>query len=95
MSNNDFIKIAKALIIKRFNEDSEFIKIGKDNVFVVWIAKVLENNKALFGLDIEGNNFYYEVTYNGAVDEYYIDIYDKLLNIKHSGSIVDSLILEE
>ena len=47
-------------------------------MYIVWIVKVLQNNKALIGAVSTCN--YYEVTYNGDKDEIYVDEYDKISN---------------
>lgn len=45
-------------------------------VYVVWMVKVLEHNKCLIGTDVvEG--YYWEVTYNGLKDEFYVARYRK------------------
>lgn len=45
-------------------------------VYVVWSCKTLQNNKALLSTDIPDSR-YYEVTYNGDKDEFYLDAYVK------------------
>lgn len=47
-----------------------------ENVFVVWSCKTLQNKKALLSTTDKGTN-YFEITYNGDKDEYYIDEYKK------------------
>lgn len=42
-------------------------------MFVVWMCKTLQNNKALIGVHHSPN--YYEVTYNGDKNELYVDEY--------------------
>ena len=53
---------------------------GLDDVFVVWFAKTLQNWKALVSTTLPDTR-YYEVTYNGDRDEYYLDAYVKLANV--------------
>ena len=48
-----------------------------DNVFVVWSCKTLQNKKALLSTTDKGSN-YFEITYNGDKDEYYVDEYKKV-----------------
>lgn len=48
-----------------------------DNVFVVWSCKTLQNKKALLSTTDKGAN-YFEITYNGDKDEYYVDEYKKV-----------------
>ena len=54
--------------------------LGKSGVYVVWMCKTLQNNKALLSTDIE-DGMYYEVTYNGDKEEFYLDVYRKMENI--------------
>jgi hypothetical protein len=60
------------------------------NVYVVWFVKVLGHHKALVSTD-ELTGFYFEVTYNGNKDEYYLDVYVKQENIvvpaEHVGAV--------
>ena len=48
-------------------------------VYIVWQCKTLQNWKFLISTDIP-DGMYYEVTYNGDKDEWYIDAYKKLEN---------------
>lgn len=41
-----------------------------------WWHKTVQNYKALLGVPIDGDGHYYEVTYNGALKEMYLDVYD-------------------
>lgn len=50
------------------------------NVFVVWQVKVLQNYKALLSTAIQGDQHYYEVTYNGDKKQIYIDVYSREVN---------------
>lgn len=61
--------------------------IAISEMFVVWMVKVLQNNKALIGAVSTCN--YYEVTYNGDKDEIYVDEYDKISNtcLKADGAL--------
>ena len=51
-----------------------------DDVAVVWSVKVLGNWKAMLFLPERPNN-YYEVTYDGAKKQSYLDVYGKMDNI--------------
>lgn len=48
-------------------------------VYVVWQCKVLQNWKFLISTDIP-DGMYYEVTFNGDKNEWYLDAYKKFEN---------------
>ena len=50
-----------------------------EDVFVVWFSKTLQNYKCLIST-ILSDGMYYEITYNGDKDEYYLDAYKKWEN---------------
>ena len=84
MDNKIFIDIAKIEVCKCHNnkvdtlkEENEINKmIHKDDVFVVWYCKTLQNHKALLSTPLP-DGMYYEVTYNGDKKELYFDAYKK------------------
>ena len=51
-----------------------------DEIFIVWMSKVLQNNKALVSTTLDNDTRYYEITYNGDKDEIYFDCYSKDVN---------------
>jgi len=53
--------------------------VTKDDFYVVWFSKTLQNWKALISTDLE-SGVYYEVTYNGDRAESYVDRYQKKAN---------------
>lgn len=55
-------------------------KITVDDVFVVWMCKTLQNNKAMLSTTIS-DGMYYEFTWNGDKDEGYLDAYKKWKNV--------------
>lgn len=79
MKSNEFenkcIELVKDYYKKELN-----IEIEKYNIFVVWLTKVLKNNKALVSTTIPDTR-YFEITYNGDKKETYIDCYIKEKNI--------------
>ena len=54
-------------------------KITEDEVYVVWLCKTLQNNKALISTTIP-DGMYYEFTWNGDKNEGYLDAYKKWKN---------------
>lgn len=51
-----------------------------DEIYIVWFCKVLGNWKALLSTDVFDSQ-YWEVTYNGAKQETYVDTYVKARNV--------------
>lgn len=49
------------------------------DVFIVWKCKILQNWKWLISSTLY-DGMYYEVTYNGDKDEFYLDAYKKFEN---------------
>ena len=97
MNESSFSFLAK-LAVKRFYELQEGLDLGLNNgdIYIVWEAKVLQNNKAMLSTTVEDGR-YFEVTYNGEKDEMYVDAYKKELNeaLKPLGSTGLGKIKEE
>ena len=55
--------------------------ISYDNIYIVWICKILQNNKCLISTTVE-DGLYFEITYNGDKKEFYFDVYKKQENHK-------------
>jgi hypothetical protein len=82
MGNEKFTELCKSFVVDYFNSNVEKngnVVIGADDVYVVWICKALQNNKALLSTTIS-DGMYYEITYNGDKSEVYFDAYKKLEN---------------
>lgn len=82
MSSEKFIQLAKKLIVKYVNEridKSDGKTITEDDVFIVWLSKTLQHNKALASTTLI-DGMYYELTYNGDRNEIYFDAYKKWEN---------------
>ncbi|QFG09337.1 hypothetical protein PBI_SALK_42 [Arthrobacter phage Salk] len=73
---------AKDLVVRDFNNTYSHTegKADANMFYVVWFAKVLGNWKALVSTDIISGH-YWEVTYNGAKQETYVDTYVKSSNV--------------
>ncbi|MFR5366135.1 DUF6275 family protein [Intestinibacter bartlettii] len=84
MNEQEFLDWCKDEVVKYTNnhlDKSDNKQITKDDVFMVWCAKVLQNNKALLSTTLF-DGMYYECTYNGDKKEMYIDAYKKWENYK-------------
>ena len=77
MDNDEFLKIATEEV-RRYTEEHLENPQGYD-VYVVWVCKTLQNNKALLSTTLP-DGMYFEVTYNGDKKELYFDAYHKLEN---------------
>lgn len=88
MDINNFIPKAKELVAdytnRHLDSTDDFI-FNKEDVYVVWYSKTLQNAKALLSTPLP-DGMYYEVTYNGNKDEIYFDAYKKFENIKIEGT---------
>lgn len=63
-------------------------KVPVFQVYIVWQCKTLQNWKFLISTDIP-DGMYYEVTYNGDKDEWYLDAYKKFENRRIPGKSVE------
>lgn len=83
MGNDKFIEICKEQVKDYFNnrvdKTDPNVYITTDDVFVVWVCKTLQNNKALLSTTVS-DGMYYELTYNGDKQELYFDAYKKWEN---------------
>ena len=67
-------------------DKTDGIQITTDDVFIVWICKTLQNNKALVSTTLS-DGMYYEITHNGDKNETYVDAYKKWENFVISSSL--------
>lgn len=82
MNEKEFVNIVRELVMNYTNEHldkSDDKKITEDDVFIVWLCKTLQNNKALASTTLF-DGMYYEVTYNGDKKQIYFDAYKKFEN---------------
>ena len=83
MENDKFMKKCKEIVVDYFNSQADLTdkngKITKDDTFIVWAVKTLQNNKALASTKVS-DGMYYELTYNGDKKEIYVDAYKKCKN---------------
>ena len=84
MDNKRFIEIATKAVVDYFNNQADSTdkngRITENEVFCVWLCRALGNNKALLSTTVP-DGMYYEVTYNGAKGECYVDAYKKWKNL--------------
>ena len=65
MDFNNFQNLCKDKVVDYFNErveKTDGVKITKDDVFVVWYCKTLQNAKALLSTNVS-DGMYYELTW--------------------------------
>ena len=70
-------------IVDYFNgqvEKTDNVTLTKEDVYVVWECKTLQNNKAMLSTTVS-DGMYYEFTWNGDKNEGYLDAYKKWKNI--------------
>ena len=77
MNEKDFAKLCREQVVKYANEHLK--QITEDDVYIVWMCKTLQNNKALASTTLF-DGMYYEITYNGDKKEVYFDAYKKWEN---------------
>ena len=84
MQERDFRNLAIKAVVDYFNSQVDSTdkngKITEDDVFVVWMCKALQNNKALLSTTVP-DGMYYEITHNGDKGETYVDVYKKWENV--------------
>lgn len=82
MSEKEFTALVKKTVADYANrhlDKTDGVQITEDEVFVVWMCKTLQNNKALASTTLF-DGMYYELTYNGDKNEMYVDAYKKFEN---------------
>lgn len=83
MNEKDFVEIVKREVARYANSNldkSDCVNITEDDVYIVWMCKTLQNNKAMASTTLF-DGMYYEITYNGDKNEIYFDAYKKWQNI--------------
>ena len=83
MNEKDFVEIVKREVARYANlnlDKSDCVNITEDDVYIVWMCKTLQNNKAMASTTLF-DGMYYEITYNGDKNEIYFDAYKKWQNI--------------
>ena len=75
--DNKALEIVKDYILKHLDNSDE---IPDFEVYFVWKAKVLQNWKYLISSTLI-DGMYYELTFNGDKNEWYLDAYKKFDNV--------------
>ena len=92
MGNDKFEKLVKRVVAEYANkhlDKTDGKQITEDDVFIVWICKALQNNKALASTTLS-DGMYYELTYNGDKEQLYLDAYKKWENVCISTNVGES-----
>lgn len=79
MDNQKFIELCEETVVNYFNKHVDVTdkkQITKEDIYVVWSCKTLQNNKALVSTNVS-DGLYYEITHNGDKQETYVDVYKK------------------
>lgn len=73
MNSQEFVRKAKE-IVRNYRE--EYADLDENDIYVVWLTKVLQNNKVLLSTSVSDGR-YYEVTFDGDNERFYFDAYVK------------------
>ena len=73
------LKIVKKYVEEHLGKTNKNIKESDKEPFIVWKCKVLQNWKYLLSTRLP-DGMYYEFTFNGDEQEWYLDAYKKLEN---------------
>lgn len=76
LMNNKALNLVRDYIIEHLDKSDP---IPEFDVFTVWKAKTLQNWKFLISSTLH-DGMYYEMTYNGDKQEWYLDAYKKFEN---------------
>lgn len=67
---------------KEHIDKTDKVEFNKENVFIVWFCKTLQNAKCLLSTTLP-DGMYYEVTFDGDKKKIYLDAYKKFQNVQH------------
>lgn len=82
MNEKEFVALVKKTVADYVNQNlnkTDGKQITEDDVFIVWMCKVLQNNKAMASTTLF-DGMYYELTFNGDKQALYVDAYKKWQN---------------
>lgn len=77
----DFIakRVVRRYVEEHLDKSDKEIALTYKEPYIVWKCKTLQNWKYLMSTDLH-DGMYYELTYNGDKDEWYLDAYKKQEN---------------
>ncbi|WP_405285984.1 DUF6275 family protein [Methanobrevibacter sp.] len=79
MIESDFREKCIDMVIEYYNslvEVTDNYNITEAHVYIVWMASILGNNKALLSTTVP-DGMYYEITYDNSNNTFYFDAYKK------------------
>ena len=82
MNEKEFMALVKKTVADYVNQNldkTDGKQITEDDVFIVWMCKTLQNNKAMASTTLF-DGMYYELTWSGDKQELYVDAYKKRQN---------------
>ena len=70
------LKLVEEYVAEHLDKSDEVVEF---EVYIVWKCKTLQNWKYLISTSLN-DGMYYELTYNGDKNEWYLDAYKKVQN---------------
>ena len=77
--DNIALEIVKSYVEEHLDKSDKDIKESDKEPFIVWKCKILQNWKYLLSTRLP-DGMYYELTFNGDKQEWYLDAYKKFEN---------------
>lgn len=76
MGEKEFTKLCKQKVMEFYKRSRNYTP---KEIYIVWCVKVLQNNKALLSTTWP-DGLYFELTYDGDKQEFYLDAYKRIDN---------------
>ena len=76
MGNQEFESRATSIVRNWYNAH---VQMTPNEIYVVWMVKVLRNNKAMLSSN-HSDGRYFEVTWDGERENFYLDVYSRVEN---------------
>ena len=76
MGNQEFESRATSIVRNWYDNH---VTMTPTEIYVVWMVKVLRNNKAMISSN-HSDGRYFEVTWDGEREYFYLDVYSKVEN---------------